>query len=144
MLGAGTLPGAVCPIARPADAAAHRAATQRTTWRGPRSRVDVADRAERHGVHAGPVVDGAVPAADSLRAGVGLRAADEGSGWPEVGLRPAQSDAANGVYGDWFFEAASDGFQSVIPASSRGAARIRFFSILRQNHPVRQPSGGSF
>ena len=71
-----------------------------------------------------------------LGAVAGLRAQDEDAPRPDLGLRPARFDAADGIHRHGFLEADPDDLQGAVPPAARGAARIRLFALLCHQRPV--------
>ena len=79
---------------------------------------------------------GIVPAGRAARAVAGLRRASENPQRPDVGLRTAGSDAADGIHRHGFLQTDPDDFQGAVPSAPRSAARIRFLAVFRHDHPL--------
>ncbi len=138
------VPDAVPQAVRPADATAHRSATEPATHpgqrpgalgRGPRKAARSRRSASRSMLLC------LLPVPLGLWLVFARRARTRIA--PDLGLRPARSDAADGIHRHGFLETDADDLQGAVPPAPRGAARIRLLALLRHDPPVREPRRGS-
>ena len=123
-------------MARSGDATTLRPANQRATFRGERHGALHRGGPGRHRFDARPRAVGIVAAGRAAGAVAAVRHTRENPARPDVGLRAARANAANGIHRHGFLKTDPDDFQGAVPSAPRSAARIRFLAVFHHDAPL--------